>query len=350
MFEQEFYRTHASEAFAVSQCLTHERALISFIESMLINRGYQQIEQRRWQKHNQTVVVCFVDDFRICSEKFSPDPGQWFDTNTTVITDDWLPFETRYTVCKAPNSYYGIYNYVPYDQEFRPNKRFHISMNRLDSQRMLLFFEFYRVLENFDNDYVNFNSRPGEITMSLDEVQSYFDNVWNDMKDTFGSYYQQTYNQTRPLVPVRNHSMTIEQACLSAYLNIVIETYAGDQTIAFSEKIFRALITPAPWIVFSALNAVAYLRSLGFDVLDDIVDHSYDTVLQDTSYIGIDKIKNFVAHSQQVYTDLSNIPVESLKARCTRAAQHNQSVLANFAKDWPRDCLKWLGDVIAKIQ
>jgi hypothetical protein len=350
MFEQEFYKTHNSEAFAFSQCLTHERALIFFIESMLINCGYQQVEQRRWQRNNRTIVICFVDDFKICTENFYSHPDKWFDSNTIVITDNWLPFETQYTICKAPNSYFGIYNYVPLNQEFFPDRRFHISMNRLDSQRMLMFFEFYQALGNFNNDYVNFNSRPGDVTMSLTEAQGYFDTVWNDIKDVFELQYQQTYVHTRPLVPIRNHNLSIEQACVRAYLNIVVETYAGDQTVALSEKIFRALVTPAPWVVFSAHHAVNHLRSLGFDVLDDIVDHSYDTVIQDTSYLGIDKIKNFVAHSQQVYKNLVDLPVETVRARCIQAAEHNQRVLANFARIWHRDCINWLSELIIKIQ
>jgi hypothetical protein len=44
------------------------------------------------------------------------------------------------------------------------------------------------------------------------------------------------YEQILPHMPLRNHNVTVEQAHTSAYLNLVIETYAGDASIAFSEK------------------------------------------------------------------------------------------------------------------
>jgi hypothetical protein len=350
MFEQDFYQTHRSEAFALSNCLRHETSLVAFIESLLISRGYQQIEQRQWQKNNQKVVVCFVDDFRICSKKFTSAPAQWFDSDTVVITDNWLPFATQYTVCKTPDSYFGIYNYVPRDVDFCPTRRFHVSMNRLDSQRLLLFFEFQRTVLDFSKDYVNFNARPGDRAMLLSDVQQHFDAVWNNLQPAFESDYHETYLQTRSLIPVRNHDLEIEQACVRAYLNIVVETYAGDQTVAFSEKIFRALVTPAPWIVYSARGAVKYLKDLGFDVMDDLVDHSYDTVSQDNSYMGINKIRNFVVHSQAVADHLMIQPMQSLKERCNRAAYHNQQLLSKMSQKWHLDCAAWLPNVIAKVQ
>ncbi len=350
MFEQNFYNTRLSEAFAQSQCLFHEQSLIAMIESILISFGYQRIDQHQWQKQDRTVIVCFVDDFRICSKRFNGSPEQWFDSNTTVITDNWLPFATPYLMCKVPDSYSGIYRYVPADQNYCPDKRFHISLNRLDAQRLLLFFEYYCSAGGIDSDYVNFNCRPGDITMSVDQIHDFFDSVWHEIQPKYQPQYHDAYHQTRTLIPIKNHNVTIEQACLRAYVNLVVETYAGDQTVTFSEKIFRALVTPAPWIVYAARHSVSRLKSLGFDVLDDIVDHSYDSTLQDISYMGVNKIKNFVAHSHKVYSDLVKLPTNHLVTRCSQAARHNQRLLADQAGIWPRQCATWLTELIDKIQ
>lgn len=350
MFEQDFYHTHKSEAFVQSQCLFHEQSLVNFINSQLIMSGYKNTAPRQWQKHNKKVVVCLVDDFRICSNQFYQSSDKWFDADTTVITDNRLCSVTDYVICKTPDSYFGIYNYIPTEIEFAPRRRFHISINRVDSQRMLLFFELYRQLGGFEKDHVNFNCRIGDAVIPVSEVQQHFDSVWHSVSQQLADTYQQICLETRKLVPLRNHNLSIEQASVGSYINLVIETYAGDATIAFSEKIFRALVTPAPWMVYSAQHAVAYLEQLGFDVLADIVDHSYDAVLQDNSYMGIDKIKNFVVCSQQNHQNILHIDTNFLKNRCTQAAKHNQKLLANMAQQWPRDCVQWLAGVIEKIQ
>jgi len=350
MFEQEFYQTHASEAFALSRCLLHEQSLVNFINSQLIVLGYKNTAPRQWQKQNKKVVVCLVDDFRVCSQYFNRSPDQWFDSNTIVITDNWLVGNTNYVLCKTPDSYVGTYSYTPCDTEFIPERRFHISINRVDSQRMLLFFELYHQLGGFEKDYVNFNCRIGDVVIPLQEVQQHLDLTWNTVSPEFSDSYQHIYEKTRELVPLRNHNLSIEQAGVRAYINIVIETYAGDATITFSEKTFRALVTSTPWVLYAAQNAVAQLKHLGFDVLDDIVDHSYDSVIQDNSYMGINKIKNFVASSQKNYQNILQLDLDFLKNRCARAAEHNQKLLVDMARCWPNDCARWLTGVIEKIQ
>jgi hypothetical protein len=45
----------------------------------------------------------------------------------------------------------------------------------------------------------------------------------------------------------------------------------------FTEKTLKALVSGLPFIVFGNKGAVQQLRSIGFDVFDDFVDHSYDS-------------------------------------------------------------------------
>lgn len=119
--------------------------------------------------------------------------------------------------------------------------------------------------------------------------------------------------------------------------------------MAFSEKIFRALQTPMPWTVYSATGAVEYLKSLNFDVLEDLIDHGYNAIHQDSPY-GLAKIAGFVDSSLRNVTRLQNLDIEQIKQRCCQAAIHNQSVLAQMRSQWPKDFAQWLPSVIDKIQ
>lgn len=349
MFDDPFYCINQSEAFSLSRCMYHEHAVTNLISSLLLNLGYESVQHRIWQKNQKKVIVCFADDFGVCRTDYSLPPRHWFDKDTTVITDNYLPTETEYTVIKTPSSYFGNFHYVPALQEYNPNKRFHLSVNRLDSQRLLLFMEFLDQFPDTDNDYINFNARLSGNPSSKDELLGWLDATWNQMS-MLHPMYRATYSKLRPLVPVRNHNLSIEQANLSAYLNIVIETYAGDATIAFSEKIFRALVTPAPWTVYSARGAVDYLRKLGFDTLDDIVDHSYNQDTQDDSIFGIDKVRSYMHSNKKIYEHLLTLDSDVLKQRCSVAARKNQQILKNMSQQWPSDFAQWLPNVIETIQ
>jgi hypothetical protein len=102
--------------------------------------------------------------------------------------------------------------------------------------------------------------------------------------------------------------------------SIVLETYFDrNNIITFSEKIFRCLKLPRPWVMFAMKNAVSYLRELGFDVLDDLVDHSYDTV-----DFAIDRQSMLL---NQIEVMCRQTLTESQTQRCQLAANHNQHLL-----------------------
>jgi hypothetical protein len=149
---------------------------------------------------------------------------------------------------------------------------------------------------------------------------------------------------------MENHTLTVEQAHMSAFLTLVIETYADDFVIALSEKIFRALVSPTPWTVFAAPNTVSYLQSLGFDVLDDIIDHSYDTVTHTFSLDRNEKIVGYITNGFVNYDNLRKQPINKLTARCQKAATHNQELLARMQQQWPADFAAWLPGVISELQ
>lgn len=299
------------EIYKQSRCLDRENVIKKFVEDILDHCGFvpDGTAGRRWLKQSRLAVVCFVDDFNVSGADYSQPPEKWFDKDSVVITENQVLFSPQYTILKLPTSFYSTFYYTPELTYWQPVRDFHFPMNRGDTQRDTIFAEFQRQRGLTDRDYVNYNA------------------VYTDRQ------------------PFRNHQCYIEQAWVQCYLNLVVETYAGDSTITFSEKIFRALQTPAPWMLFACRDSISYLRELGFDVLDDLVNHNYDPVYQ-TGLNGIDKIKNWF---ECALSNLDNIKQNSddfIRQRCSAAADHNRNLLQTWKKQWPEDFLKWFDNTL----
>jgi hypothetical protein len=356
MFDDMFYQTHLGEIFQKSHCLYHEHAMVHLFSSLLLNMGYQKIPSsaRGWRRGSRKIIVCLADDFGVNRDDWSLLPDQWFDTNTTIITDNHMPFATDYQILKLPSSYFGVFSYVPADQHWDPSRRFNFSVNRLDSQRQLILLELIKQSGGVDQiiqlDHVNFNARAQGNEHTAEDARRSFVHCWTHLTQLHNTEYADWFSQALTHIPVRNHSFTVEQAQVRAYLNLVIETYAGDASVALSEKIFRALVTPAPWAVLSAKHAVNYLKTLGFDVLDDVVDHAYDNLTQSDTMYGHGKISKFIKLNIQNYHNIKNLDQAKLAVRCQIAATHNQCLLAHLQRQWPADFAQWLPDTIAKLQ
>jgi hypothetical protein len=61
-----------------------------------------------------------------------------------------------------------------------------------------------------------------------------------------------------------------------AYINVVTETTVFDE-VFLSEKIWKPIASGQLFLVIGSRNTIQYLRELGVDVFDDIIDHSYDS-------------------------------------------------------------------------
>lgn len=355
IFSGEFYQTFKSEAYSKSQCLMHEHSIAGLFYSMLANLGYQCNDPNRrvWTNKEKTVVVCLSDSFATSGTiKFKP-TDQCFESNTIVITDNYINFNPQYTVLRLPDSYFGIFNYVPAPLEYAPAKRFGFSVNRLDQQRELILLELIKQSGGVETwlqlDHANFNCIDFNSTNhSVEDIQANFVKFYTGL-NRIDPEYDNIVQQIIQYLPIRTHQMSIEQAHASVFLNLVVESYTNDDVIALSEKTFRALVTPAPWALFSCVGTVDRLSNLGFDVLSDIVDHRYNHVRRHNLPISINKIQTYITNSIEIYKKLAVMDPQQLKIRCEKAANHNQQLLSTLQRQWPQDFANWLPTAIDKI-
>jgi len=325
---------HHGEIWQASQCLKQETSAANMICTHLADQGYQRtiaVSNTRsiWTRKDQQVVVSLVDDAWDCALDRSQDTPYLFDVNTMVITDNWINTPTVYQVARLPDSFYGIYSYTPANQTWLPDRDYTFGINRLDFKRMQVLLNLYYKL-GLDRGYVNFNCEARQQTVQASQ-QAFLDQLVHAEPAELPAFHQ-----LADMMPFKNYTIDHDQTYTRSWLNIIVETYSSDNVISLSEKIFRCLVTPAPWIAYSGRYTVARLRSLGFDVLDDIVDHSYDRLIE-----AHHKMSGFVGTARDTITALKTHDWATLKQRCTSAAQHNQQLLAAMKNSWAGDFDAW---------
>lgn len=352
-----YHNIYDGEIFQKSRCIWHENTLMDFFRSSLSSLGYSPINQfnKVWKKDKKTVAICLVDDFSTCGTDMSTTFPYIFDKDTVVITDNYLTVPTQYKVFQVPPSFFGIYKHNPADLEWKPTRRFNFSVNRLDTKRLLVFLEIWNrcmLMEApVDLDYVNFNcwSWSGD-NASIDGLKQNFEQHWVQLEEQFHGVYQHVYDDLIDKIPFRNHDLSHEQSHVSAWMNVVIETYSSDANIALSEKTFRSLCLPVPCILYSGKHTIAYLTSLGFDLLRDLVEHRYDGMIENKTAEYGDKMVDFIFDGADAVAALETQEFSAVKNRCLEAASNNRQILDVMARRWPSDFAAWWPSVVKEIE
>lgn len=332
---------YEGEIWQKSQCLEHEKRANLVIAERLKQMGFSTTDHFRiFRRGQQTAVVCLVDDILTCADTF--DVPTLYDHNTIVITDNHVNCEIVYKIYKLPQSFFGIYNYAPASQHWNPDRDFSFAVNRIDHRRLYLMLDLAR-LTDLDFGYVNFNCRYRSSSALNDSAA--FAHVWSELRCKDQAVFESSFQQLLPKMPLRNYTIDFDSTTTRSWLNIVLETYGSDNVVSLSEKIFRSLVTPAPWCVYSGRNTVSYLESLGFDCMRDLIDHSsYDSLFEKDNKLG-----NFISTNLSIIGRLKAQGIDYVRLRCCQAAQTNQRLLQKYSTTWLQDFNAWWHTVSKEI-
>ena len=242
-----------------------------------------------------------------------------------IISDTWLmdPNSHSNYHCLAPEIWHIILcDKIKYD--LQPTHDFSCVINRVSGERLLLFYKMVR-LDMLGRTQLNFNCGPQKDTPTVTRAQRLenFD-YWHRHLDR--PEFNDLYELWRPRMPILLDDDDPETggpdlAAMRGRVSIIMETYHNRYSVVFSEKIFRALQTPRPWVMLCSQGAVKLLRDHGFDVLDDLVNHdSYDN-----EYYSEDRMDAMLAELPRVKFDPD---------RCLAAVDHNQDILRRLALAW----------------
>ena len=335
---------YQGEIWTKSGCLDFENTFVRMVQQLLTVAGYTATNHGMvWQKHDRRVYLAVVDDV----VRFDSASGQsaldCMTSRDLLITDGWISKPVLAEICQLPRSWYGIYSYQPAPVDHMPQRRYGLCVNRLDAERLAVFCELARVSDLAQDAYVNFNCQAHDRDLSDQEKQQRFCDVFYASSNIVQSELDPVFLSLQHQVPYCNHDLTVEQVHAASLVNLVMETYYQDSSIAFSEKIFRALVTARPWVVYAGKWAVARLRQLGFDVLDDLVNHhDYDEANSREL-----KYRVMVAAARQAADKVTQDP--AVLARCQAAAEHNQQLLAQYRSQLAKDMGTWFQDFAQKL-
>ena len=96
-------------------------------------------------------------------------------------------------------------------------------------------------------------------------------------------------------------------AFTDCYVNLVTETNVYNDTPMLSEKTFKPILAGQLFILLASPGAVQFLRDIGIDTFDDIIDHSYDDTTDIRSRIQqiSDQVDRLVRLDlNTIYTDI----------------------------------------------
>jgi hypothetical protein len=233
-----------------------------------------------------------------------------------------------------PNSVWASFysTAMHYDAAIKPRHAYNCFINRMDPTRQSWLYQLIR-RNLFDLGLVSFNmdiSRHVSLGQYLNTAQPL--EIFDDQFEKHCKIFQTEHDYIRSKIPFRNFDdSNLNNVIMQTKFSLVLETYFDDNRyITYSEKIFRCLKLPRPWLMFAMKGAVSALESMGFDVLRDVVDHSYDSI-------------DFCIDRQVAILDLCQhmINIEytpALQQRLQQSAQHNQLLLDQLKQSWHNDC------------
>jgi len=178
-----------------------------------------------------------------------------------------------------------VENMVSHETVFKPDKEFLFSChNRVFKKHRLetlCFLKKHKILKNTDwsnlNQYYDWTDSPDSFNYDFDFVIDEID--FFKKKGVKYSKYETNKKSWLNKEDAAQMVTKLTPECFTnCYINIITETWHEIQEIHVSEKSYRAFYFMQLPIFVATQNHVKYLKTrFGFDLFDDLIDHSYDS-------------------------------------------------------------------------
>lgn len=314
LYSDQIMRDHPSRHWT-------KKALQSIVQ-VLAAQQWQMLSRNRndyavYSKNNRTIEINFTHGITTDIKR------DYYVTDAVISSNDWETIELGPEVFGV---YHNKFEYV----NSKPTKLFNCFINRGCAFRQSWMYQFVR-RNLLEHGHVSYwcEDRFGKSTPA-----SYFEQllVGNEI-------FQSEHEQLQGKIPYKSFTNSLEHAILDSERTVILETFF-DNPVAnvFTEKIWRSIQLPRPWLLLNSVGAVARLRDWGFDVFDDYVDHSYDQEPQNfkRQTMILDQLLTPIDYTDSVLEDFE------------RRAQHNQQLLQGLQSAWPNKFEQVL-DQIQKI-
>jgi len=279
----------------VSQVLDHNKWKIN---------STNRKDHATYTKNNRTLEINF------CHNPVKEDQRDYYITDGVVNSLDWK------TIILAPE-YFGVYHYNFNYVNSKPTKKFNCFINRGCEFRQSWMYQFVR-RSLLDHGNISYWCENRLGTLSASE---HF-----EMLLIGNEIFKDEHQQLQGKIPYKNFTSSIEDAILDSERTVILETFFDDPDAnVFTEKIWRSIQLPRPWLLLSSVGSVSCLRDWGFDVFDDYIDHSYDQ--EPLNF----KRQTMILDQLSAPIDYTDAVLEDFEQR----AQRNQQLLLKLRLAWP---------------
>jgi hypothetical protein len=296
--------------------VAREKSIVEKLNQHLINGGFVPRVQNT---NNYGYPYIYSRDHlqvncRLVDSVFMTDPTIWANESAVIVTDN-------YPICPVPGhtisvlpEFWSIWHFDPVYQDRPATKAYNCFMNRPRGDRSVVFYELLK-RNILSSGLVSYNCTREQYEQEFINAELHrYSNQHLIGQD------QIPYNT----VQARG---TLEQCIIDSNVSLILETYVSDSHIAFSEKLFRCLQMPRPWLLYCSPGSIELLQSHGFDVLSDYVDIAYDKIGNhgDRLLNILDQLETFIGRNYSAVD----------YQRFQQASAHNQQLLLNFGQQWP---------------
>ena len=187
------------------------------------------------------------------------------------------------------------YNFISLNRNPRPHRLVLVSLLHglgLQEHGLISYIE----QENTGNiDSINwvFNEQQQPIKNIIDVGYEIFKNSNLKIKDNKNIYGKKNYNNN-----VENFVDKLQQYYKETFVEIVTETSYTESSFLLTEKFLNSVYGCNFPIVLCSKGTVEFLRKIGFDMFDDIIDHSYDLIDN-----PIDRLYSAIYNNRKLLTD-----------------------------------------------
>ena len=300
-----------------SSSRTWTNVLIKSLREILINNEWNVLDS-----NNVDYLKCTKNHKIITVNLTHVTPHKIYD----YIISDCVSDEENF---KIYPEVFGVYAH-PFEYESRqPTKMFNCFINRGCGFRQSWFYFFVR--QNLlDHGHISFwcQDRFNKFSSTTDFSEYLFQTCNKEM-------FFDEHEQMRGKIPYKNFDISLEDAVIESERSLVIETFFADKEICYSEKTWRAIQLPRPMLVFGSQYAIKHLRQWGFDVFDEVIDHSYDNEPDP-------KVR------QQMILQQLIKPINYDPVLFEQKAQHNRNLLRSYQQQWSNK-YKNIVDIITAI-
>jgi len=225
-----------------------------------------------------------------------------------------LKFQSRSIHCFEPwNRYNEI---IPVDFKPTDEKFLFLSYNRNPRKQRIIFL--IDLLENnlFDRGLVSLNKfihePPEDCNMELYEYLNNRTPISFD--DRYDLYYNLACNITK-----EDYERT--------FISLVTESLIDEDTLFFSEKIWKPIMVGHPFMLYGNKDSLKYLKDMGYQTYDKWIDESYDN---ETNY----KIRSkMIVNELNKFNQKSIEDLQIIRKEMNEVCLHNQNQYKKLYKE-----------------